>query len=158
MKTKTKSYMWLGSDGDASDIIESTYKLTTAEKKAIKNGNGTEFTTDAPEEVAKGAIKYDGGKSPVYRGALDYFPRALLAVAEISAFGASKYAFRGWLDVPDGYNRYSDALGRHICKAVIDGDYDPDSGLMHDAHIAWNAMARLELKLLEKERQVSSAS
>ncbi len=109
-----------------------------------------ENTPDAPEKQATGAIKYDGGKSPVFRGAIDYFPRAISAVAGISAFGASKYAWKGWEGVDDGYNRYSDAMVRHLIYEGEGEVLDPDSGLLHAAHTAWNALARLELYLREQ--------
>jgi hypothetical protein len=92
--------------------------------------------------------KLDAGKSPVYQGLLDYFPRACLAVAEVSAAGAAKYAWKGWETVPDGINRYSNALGRHIINKAIEGKYDPE-GFLHSAQIAWNALATLELELRE---------
>lgn len=92
--------------------------------------------------------KLDAGKAPVFRGLLNYFPRACLAVAAVSAAGAQKYAWKGWETVPDGINRYSDALGRHVVNEQIEGPYDPD-GFLHAAQIAWNAMARLELILKE---------
>ena len=112
-----------------------------------------ETTNDAPEAIASGAIKYDAGKPPVFQGAIDYFPRAIEAVAGISAFGASKYAWRGWEGVDDGYNRYSNAMARHLIKKAVEGDFDSDSGLLHDAHTAWNALARLELYLRENEKE-----
>lgn len=110
-----------------------------------------EFTNDSAEDVAKGAIKYDGGKAPIFRGAIDYFPRAISAVAGVSAFGASKYAWKGWEGVPDGYNRYSDAMVRHLIYEGQGEVLDPDSGLLHAAHCAWGALARLELLLRERE-------
>jgi hypothetical protein len=110
-----------------------------------------EFTNDPEENVAKGAVKFDGGKAPVYRGAVSYFPRAISAVAEVSAFGASKYAWNGWQSVPDGYNRYSDAMVRHLGYEATGEVLDPDSGLLHAAHSAWNSLARLELLLKEVE-------
>lgn len=87
--------------------------------------------------------KLDAGKAPVLRGALQYFPRALTAVAEVSAFGAGKYTWGGWESVPDGIARYGDAMARHV---LADGA-DEQSGLSHAAHAAWNALARLELML-----------
>lgn len=108
-----------------------------------------EATNDKPEDVSKGAIKYDAGKSPIFRGAVSYFPRALAAVAAVSEFGARKYAWKGWESVPDGYNRYSDALVRHLTYEGQNEVLDPDSGLLHAAHAAWNALARLELLLKE---------
>jgi hypothetical protein len=110
-----------------------------------------EFTNDSAEDVAKGAIKYDGGKAPIYRGAISYFPRALAAVASISAFGARKYAWKGWESVPDGINRYSDAMVRHLTEEGKGEVLDPDSGLLHASHTAWGALARLELILKEQE-------
>ena len=110
-----------------------------------------EFTNDPEENVTTGAVKYDGGKAPVFRGAISYFPRAISAVAAISAFGASKYAWKGWESVPDGYNRYSDAMVRHL---VYEGEgemVDLESGLLHAAHAAWNSLARLELLIKESE-------
>jgi len=113
-----------------------------------------EFTNDPEDKVTQGAIKYDGGKSPIYRGAIAYFPRAISAVAAVSAFGASKYAWQGWRGVDDGYNRYSDAMVRHLGYEAEGEVLDPDSGLLHAAHSAWNALARLELLIQDKEAQV----
>lgn len=111
-----------------------------------------ETTNDPQENISKGAIKYDAGKAPVFRGAVSYFPRAISAVASVSAFGASKYAWQGWRGVPDGFERYSDALVRHLTYEGEGEVLDPDSGLLHAAHAAWNALARLELLLEEREK------
>lgn len=94
--------------------------------------------------------KLDQGKAPLWRGALSYFPRAIEAVARVSAVGARKYAWKGWESVPEGAFRYSDALVRHL---VAEGreEIDKDTGCLHSAQVAWNALARLELKLKEKE-------
>jgi hypothetical protein len=37
-------------------------------------------------------------------------------------------------------------LRHHFIKEE-DGEYDAESGLLHDAHRAWNALAALELRL-----------
>lgn len=96
--------------------------------------------------------KLDSGKAPVFRGLLDYFPCACEAVAEVSAFGANKYAWKGWETVPDGVSRYSDAMVRHVTKEAKGEVLDDDSGLSHAAHCAWNALARLELMLREYDK------
>ncbi len=98
-----------------------------------------------------GGAKMDAGKEPVRTGFLEYFPRAILAVARISAFGANKYCWGGWKDVKDGKKRYGDAEARHILYAAIEGEKDADSKLDHAAHEAWNALARLEFILKERE-------
>jgi hypothetical protein len=103
------------------------------------------------KDAKQSGSKLDSGKSPVFRGLIDYFPRACMAVAEVSQRGAEKYVWKGWEDVPDGINRYSDAIIRHICKEAIEGKIDPDFGLLHKAHVAWNALAVLELELRHSE-------
>lgn len=95
--------------------------------------------------------KLDAGKSPVRRGLLEYFPRACMAVAEVSEYGAKKYVWKGWEMVPDGIDRYGDAEVRHICKAAIEGKFDPETKKLHAIHEAWNAMARAELILKDLE-------
>lgn len=91
--------------------------------------------------------KLDAGKTSIWRGGIDYFPRGIEAVAAVSTFGASKYAWKGWESVPEGVERYSDALVRHLIAEAKGEVLDSDSGLLHAAHAAWNALAVLELKL-----------
>lgn len=98
--------------------------------------------------------KLDAGKSPVRRGLLEYFPRACLEVAGLSADGAKKYSWGGWASVEGGVDRYGDAEVRHICKAAIEGPVDPDFKRLHATHEAWNALARLELILRQNTVQV----
>lgn len=102
--------------------------------------------------------KLDAGKVPAARGTVAYFPRALLAVAEVSAVGAAKYSWNGWENVEDGISRYEDALTRHQLYAASEGGFesrnvarDQDTGLLHLAHMAWNVLAVLELVLREQE-------
>lgn len=96
--------------------------------------------------------KLDAGKPKIAKGVLQYFPRALGEVARVSEFGASKYTWKGWETVADGEERYLDALSRHILAEVTEGDITKDSGLLHAAHEAWNALARLELILRRKSK------
>lgn len=100
-----------------------------------------------------GALKFDGGKSPVYRGAIAYFPRAISLIASISNFGATKYAWKGWEHVPNGFDRYSDAMVRHLISEGEGEIYDPDSGLYTIGHTLWNSAARTELFLKKMEQQ-----
>lgn len=106
-----------------------------------------EYTNDDPSQISSGAIKYDGGKPCIYQSFLEYFPRAMEAVSSVSDFGASKYARYGWRSVDNGVKRYSDAMVRHLVKKGKGEILDPDSGLSHSAHVAWNALAVLELEL-----------
>ena len=100
--------------------------------------------------------KYDQGKPPLVRGCFYYFSKALNAVAEVSGYGAKKYEVpledKNFARVDDGVNRYTDALGRHLAAEGYER-LDPESGLLHAAHAAWNALARLEM-MLEQARPV----
>jgi len=105
-------------------------------------------TGRAPNEPG---AKLDAGK-PRVALMLAGFPRALKAVAEVTTFGAKKYTPNGWVSVPDGIERYTDALARHQLQEFSGEELDQDSGLTHAAHLAWNALARLELMLREAQR------
>jgi hypothetical protein len=102
------------------------------------------------DQHAPGA-KLDAGK---LRPGLVFsaFARALEAVALVGTYGAEKYSDNGWLQVPNGVDRYTDALLRHYVAEAKGEWTDSESGLPHAAHLAWNALARLELLLREQER------
>jgi hypothetical protein len=111
-----------------------------------------ETTNDDPSKIGTGGIKYDAGKPAVWQGVINYFPRALWGVAQISTFGAQKYAWKGWAAVDNGFVRYKDAEMRHMLKQAMGEECDPDSTEMHLKHQAWGALATLELYLIEKEK------
>jgi hypothetical protein len=73
------------------------------------------------------------------------FADALKAVAAITAYGADKYTEHGWLHVPNAQDRYSDALYRHLIEHARGELHDKESGHLHLAHAAWNALAVLQL-------------
>ena len=93
--------------------------------------------------------KLDHGK-PMVSLVLGGFARALMEVAKVGTFGAKKYTPNGWMSVANGIDRYSDAKVRHQLYEAMGEVSDPDSGLLHAAHEAWNALAVLELKLREQ--------
>lgn len=110
----------------------------------------TEFDPTGKDPHSAGA-KLDAGKL-LPDLVLGDFARALTAVVEVGTFGAHKYSRSGWIHVPDGINRYGEAKQRHWLKEKAGEAYDPDSGLLHAAHEAWNALARLDLILREREQ------
>ena len=103
-----------------------------------------------------GGVKYDAGK-PRYGLVLGGFPRALERVVQVGTFGANKYSDDGWLTVDNGHARYTDALLRHHFAEAGGEELDGESGMLHAAHRAWNALAVLELKLIELEKNNASA-
>lgn len=100
------------------------------------------------DQHAPGA-KLDNGK-PRHGLVLGAFSNALTEVAKVGTFGANKYSDNGWLSVPNGLARYTDAMLRHHFAEAGGEELDEDSGLHHAAHRAWNALAVLELALREK--------
>lgn len=95
-------------------------------------------------------MKFDGGK-PLAAIPIKDFGRALEAVSEVGTFGAKKYARSSWKGVENASVRYEDALYRHAYKSSYE-DRDEESGLLHLAHLAWNALAILQLRLEEEAR------
>lgn len=79
------------------------------------------------------------------------FSRALRAVGRVGTFGAEKYTAHGWVSVPDGQERYTDAMYRHLLDEAAGEVLDPQTGIPHAAHAAWNALARLDLLLRAQE-------
>lgn len=107
------------------------------------------------DQHAPGA-KLDAGKNRlglVFNG----FARALEQVGWVGTHGAEKYTPCGWREVPYGVERYTDAMYRHLNAEGKGEALDPSSHLLHAAHVAWNALARLELKMLEAEARAADA-
>ena len=95
--------------------------------------------------------KYDSGKSMV--GTLcRVFPRALLGVGQCIEFGTHKYPDpRNWVKVENAFNRYQDSMMRHYLKFLAGQEKDSETNLLHLKHMVWNALAVLELYLMENE-------
>jgi hypothetical protein len=99
--------------------------------------------------------KLDQGKVDVGL-VFESFPRALTGVAQVATFGAHKYTRGGWKTVENGIIRYDAAFGRHLLKRWMGERADKDSELHHRFHECWNALAALELELMEEEKKSES--
>ncbi len=88
--------------------------------------------------------KLDAGKLRPHL-VLGGFANALEQVIKVGTDGAAKYSDNGWKEVKGGESRYMDALGRHLLALQKGETHDPLSGSPHLAHVAWNALAVLEL-------------
>lgn len=82
------------------------------------------------------------------------FARALKEVARVGTYGAQKYTENGWVLVPNGVDRYDDAMLRHWIDEHCGIELDRDTELRHAAHAAWNALARLDLLVRQSEGSV----
>lgn len=89
-------------------------------------------------------VKLDEGKNRlalVFNG----FSHALWEVGRVGTFGANKYTDNGWQTVLNAEERYANALLRHLFSYWNGESIDRESNLDHLAHLAWNALAILEL-------------
>jgi len=93
---------------------------------------------------------------------LEYHPlqwKAIKAVARIIQFAKRKYGnVNSWRERDEGsYNRYLDALQRHMIAHINGELIDPESGETHLAHCAWNALALAEFAEEDIEKGVFDA-
>lgn len=109
----------------------------------------TETDPNGLDAHTKGA-KLDFGKTQLGL-VLGGFARSLEEVGKVGTYGARKYTPNGWMEVENGIDRYTDAMLRHYLKERTGESCDPDTGLLHAAHLAWNALARLDLMIREAE-------
>lgn len=103
---------------------------------------------DGETIVLQGGARFNQGKAP-----LSYvleMPNAIEGVSSVAAFGAIKYArnnYKKGLDHVEIVN----SLMRHLAKYMNGEDVDPESGLPHVDHVAWNAMALSEMTRIHPE-------
>jgi hypothetical protein len=106
---------------------------------AVKNGPETYSKPPSP--------KHDNGK-PLAALPFSDFPDAIKALVDVATFGANKYSPSGWKTVPNGVSRYENAMARHFLASFTEQS-DSETDISHLAHLAWNALALLQLKLEE---------
>jgi hypothetical protein len=128
----------------AGDMLSVDRGATSSEIR-----EAAQHALDLEKLIASSGKKYDAGKAPLAQGCLGYFRKALEAVATVSAYGAKKYKVayseQNWRAVDQARGRYLDAMVRHAAAHAAGETDDPESGLPHLAHAAWNALALLEL-------------
>lgn len=132
-------------------MLENSLHLTPKEEYNVTTFHPLEKDPTGKNPHTKGA-KVDAGK-PRMDLVLGAFSKALIEVSKVGTFGAEKYTENGWQAVPNGKERYTDALLRHWAYEKGGEEYDVDSGLLHASHLAWNALARLSFILESKEEQ-----
>lgn len=82
--------------------------------------------------------------TPIITGCFDYFPLALAAVARLSRKANDKHNPGEPLHWSRGKsNDHADCLGRHLAER---GKMDEEMGESHSVHVAWRALAILQLE------------
>lgn len=102
---------------------------------------------DLPDFAHKGTLTADAQarkNAPMARGLLDYFPRALAAVAELSRVANEQHNPGEPLHwSKEKSSDHADCLIRHL---VDRGKIDTDEQ-RHSTKVAWRALANLEIEL-----------
>ena len=94
--------------------------------------------------------KYDNGK-PMVGTLVRIFASALLGIGACITFGQKKYPKSdNWKLVPNGIDRYTDSLMRHLTKFHSGEEFDTETGLPHLFHCGWNMLAIIEFYLMDK--------
>ena len=88
--------------------------------------------------------------TPITTGVLDYFPRALAAVAQCSKAGNDQHNPGKPLHwAKEKSKDHADCIARHL----IDRRSNDTDGVPHAAKLAWRALALLEIMLEEQENK-----
>lgn len=135
------------------DYIDSLYPLEIdVESEGTDAAIVATFSEDTEQVQKKSTtgIKYDHGKRAIAECIVD-FQEPLLEVCKVWEFGKGKYGKSNWKQVEGGYDRYSNALLRHMLKEETEVT-DPETGILHASHVAWNALARLQF-LLDRAKE-----
>ncbi len=116
--------------------------------------DGTPFK--APELSPRDRLTSAERKAlPLCRGVLDYFPDALLAVAECSRIGNEKHNPGEPLHWARGKSTdHADCIARHL----LDRGKRDSEGVRHSAHLVWRALALLQEELEAEERARKEAA
>jgi hypothetical protein len=81
--------------------------------------------------------------TPIYSGVINYFPLALAAIARVSEAGNRKHNPGQLLHWSRGKsNDHLDCAARHMIDC---GKIDSGTGELHDAALAWRALANLQI-------------
>ena len=126
-------------------MLENFMQLNVDEQHRVETFVRIETDPNGTDQHSPGA-KLDSGKTRLGL-VLGGFANALEEVGKVGTLGAKKYTDNGWQSVPDGINRYTDAMLRHWQKEATGEAQDSELGVLHAACIAWNALSRLELML-----------
>lgn len=129
-----------------------TAKFKVGDKVVRIHGEheGMKVGHTAPKDLAKMLLSTDATvrkNTPITTGVLDYFPRALAAVAQCSKAGNDQHNPGQPLHwAKEKSTDHADCIARHLIdRHTVDTD-----GIKHAAKLAWRALALLET-MLEKE-------
>ena len=135
----------------ATSCSQQSAEAGSEQRSAQLSDDPIEMQTLGPLKGRAAGLKFDADK-PRMELLIQGMPRALEAVGAVLTFGAQKYEAHSWKQVEDNHNRYWAAKTRHELARAKGEERDPETGLLHLAHEACNALFLLELALMELEQ------
>ena len=87
--------------------------------------------------------RFNKGKPGVHLIPLD----ALVELARVYDYGENKYSAHNWEKGLSWDKGIKASLLRHLARWSCGEDYDEESGLPHDVHIAFNALALITMRI-----------
>jgi len=98
--------------------------------------------TNKNQDLNKGGVKFD-----LRKPGMELLPLgALMEVARVYDYGATKYAPNNWRKGM-AWSRMVGALLRHVAAWHEGEDLDPDTGLSHLVHAAFSVLSLVEFEL-----------
>jgi len=131
--------------GDIKEMFNSTI---SAEQNKTEENLVFQKDSEIHKEEGKKTNKNKSQMSLLFK----QFPKALEAIVMCSQYGHEKYKetdkdYLNYTRVDGGSKTYADAGLRHRLQQ----GNDLESGLPHQFHVAWNALAELQLWIIENE-------
>lgn len=123
---------------------------STEVNSEVLSGSGARLLEET--DFSSLGVKHNKHKAPISL-LFKQFPKALEAISKCSEYGHNKYKdtdldFLNFKRVIGGSITYADAGLRHRLESGL----DLESGLPHQYHVAWNALAELQLWIEENEK------
>ena len=133
------------------DYITRAYcmRLSRKDKKEVKFVQVQRLTTHTTNMGNKIAEKNNARKNDRLDDKLmwELLPlQDIEDIVKVYTAGAKKYGPDQWQQLPDGYRRYKAAMLRHLVEFEKGNWTDPDTGCIHLAQVAWNAIAMLHIE------------
>lgn len=75
-------------------------------------------------------------------------------IGKVFTAGAKKYGPNNWQNLENGYERYKGAMLRHLTEVEKGNEVDEDTGCLHIAQVATNAIFMLHFKMEEHKRKM----
>jgi hypothetical protein len=152
---KVKDFTWLH-HGEPGDIVAYEW-VDDDEHRVAKPGAWIPVASMPPPVVALDESRRRK-EQPLARGCMDYFPDALLAVAELSFLANEKHNPGEPMHWSKGKsNDHADCVARHLLErgTWITGEYARP--VRHSAAAAWRALANLQTEIeLEREQKAAA--